>query len=388
MRIAVIGAGIGGLAAAVGLQRDGHDVTVYEKQAHLEPLGAGLTLFGNAFKALDLLGLGDTVRGVSSDTVASLRAGQRTPSGRWLLKAPRSAFTSMRSVHHTDLHRVLVDALDSGSLLLGNSAVTSADGSPEVTVETAAGSSRTEEFDLVIAADGIRSRNRLQLGLDTGLHYTGYTAWRGVTAHPIDLRGEAGEAWGRGQLFGVVPLPDGRIYWFGTLKCSASGEFSDEKEAVSRFFHGWHEPIQECIAATPRDQVLRHDLHDLASPLESFTRGETVLLGDAAHAMTPNLGQGAGQGIEDAATLVLLLRGLPATHLHDELRRYSELRQVRTTEIWRSSRLTGRVAQASNPLLIGLRNAALRVTPGAALGFMTQRLQNWPVPNDRSDLGH
>lgn len=229
MRIAVIGAGIGGLVAAAGLQADGHEVTVFEQRREPSPDGAGLTLFGNAFDALDLLGLGDAVRAVSSGAIASMRAGQRTPSGSWLISVPAGAVTSMLSIHRVELHRVLTEQLHAGTLRTGNAAHVNADGSPRVTLDGG-----SEDFDLVVAADGIRSRNRVALGLDTGLHYAGYSAWRGVTGRPVDLHGEAGETWGRGQLFGIVPLPDDRVYWFGTLNTPAGTTFptSTRRSAV------------------------------------------------------------------------------------------------------------------------------------------------------------
>lgn len=375
MRIAVIGAGIGGLVAAAGLQADGHEVTVFEQRQEPSPDGAGLTLFGNAFEALDLLGLGDLVRSISSGAIASMRAGQRHPSGSWLMTVPQSAVASMRSVHRVALHRALTEQLEAGTLRTGSVASVAAEGSPRVTV-----GDHTEDFDLVVVADGIRSRNRISLGLDTGVHYAGYTAWRGVTSRPVDIHGEAGETWGRGQLFGIVPLPDDRVYWFGTLNAPAGTLFTDEHEAVQRTFAGWHDPIQACIAATPPDAVMRHDIYDLAKPLTSFVRGRTVLLGDAAHAMTPNLGQGAGQGIEDAATLALLLRNASVDELESVLAAYSELRQKRTKAVLQRSRTAGRVAQAASPLAVGLRNTALRLTPGKVMGALSERLHEWPKP--------
>lgn len=304
-----------------------------------------------------------------------MRAGQRHPSGTWLITVPSSAVASMRSVHRADLHRALIDQLQPGTLRSGEAALVAADGSPQLTM-----GDQTEGFDFVVIADGIRSRNRVSLGLDTGLHYSGYTAWRGVTNRPVDIGGEAGETWGRGQLFGIVPLPDDRVYWFGTLNISPGVVFSDEHETVRDQFAGWHAPIQACIAATHPDAVMRHDIYDLATPLNSFTRGRTVLLGDAAHAMTPNLGQGAGQGIEDAATLVFLLRNASPIELDSVLTRYSDLRRKRTSTILQRSRMAGRVAQATNPLAASLRNTALRLTPGKLMGAMSQRIHAWPKP--------
>ncbi|MFT4122278.1 MAG: FAD-dependent monooxygenase [Microbacteriaceae bacterium] len=373
MRVAVIGAGIGGLTAGAGLSADGHEVVVYERRDEPGAVGAGLTLFGNAFGALDAIGRGDTVRRVSSDAIARLRAGQRVPSGDRLMSLPPSAVPSLRSLHRAELYRALVDALPAGSLRLGQGAVVAEDGEPVVTVAGAA-----ERFDLVIAADGLRSDARARLGLDRGVRYAGYTAWRGVTAAGVDVHGEAGETWGRGRIFGIVPLPDDRVYWFATESTTAGQRAEDERQAVRERFGHWHPPILDCIDATPTGAVLHHDIYDLARLPATFIKGRTVLLGDAAHGMTPNLGQGAGQAIEDAATLTLLLRH---GDLHTALSRYDELRRKRTRAIWRRSRQMAKVAQASHPIGAGIRDALLRATPPALMGRATQSIQRWPAPS-------
>ncbi|WP_228495454.1 MULTISPECIES: FAD-dependent monooxygenase [Microbacteriaceae] len=374
MRVAVVGAGIGGLAVAVGLQHSGHDVAVFERRTRPNAVGSGLTLFENTFAALEVLGLANAVRDISSGQIASMRTGQRRPSGAWLMTVPPGAVASLRSVHRMDLHRALTDQLRAGSLRTGIDAHASADGAPEVTIDN-----RKEFFDLVVVADGIRSDNRVRLGLDTGVLYAGYTTWRGVTTGPVDLQGEAGETWGRGKLFGIVPLPDHRIYWFGTLNTPEATAFTDEYETAKKTYVDWHSPVQECIAATPPAEVIRHDIYDLARPLPSFTRGRTVLLGDAAHAMTPNLGQGAGQAIEDAAILTRLLRGVSARDVLAALSRYNALRMKRTQTISRRSRATGRIAQASRPLTVALRDTALRLTPGTVMGAVSRSIQRWDV---------
>lgn len=375
MKIAVIGAGIGGLVAAVGMQRDGHDVVVYEQREDPSPAGAGLTLFGNAFDALDMVGLGEAVRDVPSGAIAAMRAGQREPSGAWLMTTPPSAVASLRSVHRIELHRVLTEALQPGTLRAGTPALVSETGSPEVSVN-----GRTESFDVVVVADGIRSRNRAALGLDAGVRYAGYTAWRGVTDAPVALGGEAGETWGRGSVFGVVTLPDERVYWFATLSTPADTVFPNEHEAALSLFADWHAPIRACIEATPAHQLMRHDIYDLAKLPTSFKLGRTVLLGDAAHAMTPNLGQGAGQAIEDAVTLARLLVDARSDAVDERLERYAEVRGRRTAQVWQRSRFTGKVAQAAHPLAAGLRDAVLRLTPSRAMSSMSRGLLAWPKP--------
>lgn len=134
------------------------------------------------------------------------------------------------------------------------------------------------------------------------------------------------------------------------------------------------------IEATPQHAVLRHDIYDLKHLSASFVKRRTVLLGDAAHGMTPNLGQGTGQAIEDAATLVLLLRDTGRVDLDSALARYDELRRNRTKPIWSQSRLMGKVAQLSNPIGTGLRDSLLRATPLALITRGTQGIQRWTSP--------
>lgn len=377
MRIGIVGAGIGGLVTAAGLSADGHDVTVYERRDEPGAVGAGLTLFANAFAALDAILLGDVVRSVSSDVVGRLRSGQRQPSGRWLLSLTPSQVPAVRSLHRADLHRALTDRLQGAVLRSGCAATVSPDGEPAVEVD-----GLEERHDLVIAADGLRSEARHLWGLDRGLRYAGYTAWRGVTASSGHLADEAGETWGRGSRFGIVPLPDDRVYWFATLSTDPGGRDARAHETLRALFGTWHAPIDELLDATTSDAVLRHDIYDLAAFPRSFIRHRGVLLGDAAHAMTPDLGQGAGQAIEDAATIVVLLRGAAAAGIDTVLEQYDRLRRSRTRKMWQRSRLAGKVAQSQGALSAGLRDAALRAAPAAVMTSATNRLLDWRPPNE------
>lgn len=376
MRVAVVGAGIGGLVTAIGLQADGHDVTVYEQREDAGAIGAGLTLFGNAFAALDAIGLGDQIRQISTDALGRIRSGQRRPSGRWLLCVPPSDQATVRSLHRADLHGTLTPMLDAGSLRLRTKVTVPSDGRPMVRTD-----SHAEAFDLVVAADGLRSDTRRRWGLDRGLRYAGYTAWRGITASRGHWTDEVGETWGRGARFGMVPLPDGRVYWYATRSTVPDAELGEAHEFLLNHFAVWHSPIREMISGTPAADVLRHDIYDLARMPQSFIHGRGVLLGDAAHAMTPDLGQGAGQAIEDAVTLVLLVRKSARNHsvdLDSVLRRYDRLRRPRTQEFWRRSRAVGRIAQMSNPLGANVRDAVLYATPATVMTPAMNRLHQWP----------
>lgn len=374
MRIGIIGAGIAGLTAAIGLHHRGHEVTVFERSFAPTTTGAGLTLFGNAFEAFDFLGIGDEIRAISTNCVTDMTLGQRRPDGSWLTKTPAAAYASMRTIHRRDLHERLSTLLGSDRIRYGLDARVATDGSPAINT-----SGETIEVDLVIVADGIHSRNRARLGLDPGLHYSGYTAWRGVTHRPVDLHSCAGETLGRGQIFGFIPLPHDAVYWFATLTTPAGGRNEDEKAALRVLFEDWHSPVSECIEATRAKDILRHDIHDLARPLRQYVRGSTALMGDAAHAMTPNLAQGAGQGIEDAATLVLCLDQAEGK-VEAALARYSRLRTRRANPIMRRSRGAGRLFQTRHPAFAAARNGLLKASPDRALLQLSRTLHHWPKP--------
>jgi 2-polyprenyl-6-methoxyphenol hydroxylase-like FAD-dependent oxidoreductase len=355
MHAAVIGAGIGGLTAAIGLQRAGADVTVLERAGGPAFVGSGLSLFGNAFTALDAVGVGDEVRALGRPHT-DLRAGQRRPDGRWLSVTPPEAIRDLRVMHRADLHRVLAGALRPGTIRYGTPVDTDPVG-----------------FDLVVAADGLRSRTRASWPGDPGVRYRGYSTWRGVTATPVDLRGAAGETLGRGERFGLVPLADGRVYWFAVASMPLGRTFGDDYAEVRRRFAGWHEPIAEVIAATAAQTVVRTPIFDLAAPVPAFRRGRTVLLGDAAHAMTPDLGQGAGQAMEDAATLVRLLASAPVDRALDA---YDRLRRARTAPIAARARRIGRLMQSRSRW----RDPLLRLVPPAIVARQSTRLQAWQPP--------
>lgn len=387
MRIAIIGAGIGGLCTAIGLRAAGAQVEVFERAPVHAPSGSGISVFGNGVAAVRALGLGDAFEAIAARG-GGFRGGQRRPDGRWLATIPSSALEDLRIVHRADLHRVLLEALGADAVRLGTTVtMVSADGRT-IATERLDGSTSTATFDVVVAADGIRSRSRAARPDDPGVRYAGYSAWRGVTHEPVDLAGEAGETWGRDERFGMAPLADGRVYWFAVAGMPAGRRLPDEHAELRRRFGGWHRPIPELLGATDPQAVARHDIFDLAAPLGTFRRGRCVLLGDAAHAMTPDLGQGGGQAMEDAATLAALLAPVaaddepPADVVDAALDRYDRERRARTQPIARRARAVGALAHIP-PLLTPVRDALLRATPSGALARQIAAVQGWRPPQLR-----
>ena len=386
MKAGVVGAGIGGLAAAIGLQRVGVDVTVFERYERPTVSGSGLSLFGNGLAALQVLGLSGPARQIGAVPGAlgvETPAGQRRPDGRWLARAPAVAKKTVAVVHRADLHRILIDALAPGTVRTGQPVDgVSADGR---SVLLSGGD--TETFDVVVAADGIRSRVRREWPDDPGVRYAGYRAWRGVTGSAVDVSTGSGETVGRGLRFGIAPLVDGRVYWFAVVSQPIDEPAEDGPQPVLERFAGWHRPIEELINATPPEDIHALPIQELAGRLPSFRRGRCVLLGDAAHAMTPNLGQGGNQAMEDAATLAALLAGAADAGAADEagidaaLAEYDRLRRPRTQRIAHRAGVLGRVLQARGPIVSRLRDTALRLTPAGVTARSVLAVQRWQPPS-------
>ncbi|MET9689946.1 FAD-dependent monooxygenase [Streptomyces sp. NPDC006514] len=380
----VAGAGIGGLTAAVALHRHGWRVTVCERAAGPTAVGAGIVLAPNALRAFDTIGF-DITRSAGRTVPAAM--GLRRPDGRWLSRADAAALAARFGgpplvLHRSALADALAAALPATAIRYGV-AVTSVDdagGAP--VVRTDAGDLRGA--DLVIAADGIRSPLRRQYFPDhPGLHHSGETAWRTVLPATASGAGTAtAETWGRGERFGVVPLADGRIYLYATAVAPAGHRPADVRAELLRRYGTWHDPIPSLLERIDPAAVLQHDLYDLAAPLPRFHHGRLAWLGDAAHAMTPNLGQGGCQAVEDAAVLGHLLAGADAAGVPAALAAYSAARCARTDAIRVRARRAGRVAALTHPLAVAVRDLAVRATPArAATRAMAALFEGFALPD-------
>lgn len=376
--VAIVGGGIGGLAAAVALHRRGWRVEVLERAGEFTEIGAGISLWPNALRALDALGLAGAVRALGT---VEATGGVRDRRGRWLSRTDNAELARrfghpLVVLHRADLLRVLTDALPAESLRSGSEVSTVREDGHLPVIVHRGGESRP---DLVVGADGLRSAVRRALWpAAAGPRYAGYTAWRMVTEPLAEPPREGAAIWGRGARFGYTALSGGRMYCFATasLPAGAASGSSEHAELLDRF-GSWPDPVPALLSAVPASAVLRHDLYDLP-PLASFVRGRVALVGDAAHAMTPNLGQGACQALEDAVTLAHCLDAIP--DVAAALRSYDGLRRARTQAITRRSARLGAVGQLSWPPAVLLRDTAARLTPTrATLRAMTPVL-GWTVP--------
>ncbi|RSM89493.1 monooxygenase [Kibdelosporangium aridum] len=373
MATAVIaGGGIGGLAAAIALSRAGWDVEVFEQAPKLTEVGAGLTLWPNALRALDCLGLGDQVRDIG---VLAGSGGIMDTRGRWLFHTPMAELERLNgpavALHRADLHAALVEAVPKGALRTGTKITDARIDGRHVVVTHSQGETRA---DLLVGADGLRSVVRARFWPGTDPIYFGATAWRTVVDRPGKRLEVAGEFFGLGEEFGVVPLPKDQVYFFaGAVVPAGQTSHDGELAEMRRRFGEWADPIPQLLSEASPDKILRHDL-SYVPKLKSYVHGPVVLIGDAAHAMTPNMGQGACQALEDAVTLGAVLRG------RDGLAQYDGHRLRRTQSIARMSRQAGKIGLTTSPMIAAARNSLMKLAPDWVMVRSLSQMHNWSPP--------
>jgi 2-polyprenyl-6-methoxyphenol hydroxylase-like FAD-dependent oxidoreductase len=342
---AIVGGGIGGLAAAIALHRYGWRVTVYEREADLPATGTALGMWPAALRALDTLGVGDDVRKLGrrqnlgefrrpdGARIAVIDAGKlerRTGDPVYLLSRP-ALLTLL-------YHAAGESALHFGSAVRG--------------IEPLRG-----RFNLVVAADGVFSRVREELfGRTYQARYTGSTAWRGYLENmPTDT---LTEMWGTGAKFGVTPQECDRTNWYAATP-APEGSFSPGAELATlrRLFGAWAHPVRTVLDAITEPGILRHDLY-VTPRLPTFVRHNVAFIGDAAHAMRPDLGRGACEALIDAVALATCLRGAPT--VPDGLRAYDRERRRRTQRLARTSAMAARLSGVRHARW--LRDAVLRAS--------------------------
>jgi 2-polyprenyl-6-methoxyphenol hydroxylase-like FAD-dependent oxidoreductase len=340
--------------AAIALRHDGHEVHVFEKASELAEVGAAISLWPNALAALGLLRLEDEVRSLGQweHSGALLK-----PSGQSLWEFDNRNLMILRPA----LQEALLRAVDDVPLRLGMRCTGVSASGKSVNVPFENGSD--QPFDLVVGADGLRSAVRSAIApSDTSPTYPGYTAWRAVVHAP----GLVPTAWltiGRGLQFLAAPLPDGHVYWspMVTMRLEEADRIADHLGFLGERFGSWHQPIPELLKRTSEAACFATPVF-CRPPPNWLHRGRVVLIGDAAHPMTPDLGQGACQAIEDAVVLADSLRQLPG-NVDLALSEFASRRLKRVRRIVNEARRLGRLNASTSPLAGLVRAAAFKLIP-------------------------
>jgi 2-polyprenyl-6-methoxyphenol hydroxylase-like FAD-dependent oxidoreductase len=366
----IIGGGIGGLTAAIALRQAGLDVAVFERREGLEEVhsGGGMVLWHNAIRALGELGLAEEMQAVGSrlEEMEWFASGGRKLTSWPVADMNRDLGVSAIGVLRANIHPVLTGALD-GVVQMGVECTGLSQDDSGVSVRLADG--REERGDIAIGADGIYSFVRSQLLGPSEPRYAGYALSFGVVeAQPEQVtRNRFREYGGPGARFIYFPVGGERTYWSAIYVAAESPTkgYGGSKAELLPIYGSWPEPIPSLIDVTDDSIVFRREIFD-RKPVKRWGDRRVTLLGDAAHAMTPNLGQGACQAIEDGVVL-----GKTLTTTRDPvaaLRAYEDKRIKRTAGFVNRSWMIGRLGTWKNPVAVRARDTIQRIVfPTVAL---------------------
>ena len=363
MKCIIIGGGIAGLTTAVALRQQGINAEVYEAASELKPVGAGIAIGKNASQVFQKIGLEETLKDQSIPVQTTLVTNNQAIP---LQQPPETNMVSF-CIHRAVLHQILCDACPPRSIHLDRKLAHVDETSEGITAIFDDGT--TVKADILIGADGINSVVRKQIAPQIKKRYTGQTCWRGVCEFDLSptFKHNLTELWGGRARFGLTRIDKKRMYWFAVESKVAENEKDKPNQThqkLTTLFKDFHPEINEIIKATPQEVIHRADLHDLEKVNYQWYTNRICLIGDAAHATTPNMGQGAGQGIEDGYAIALALSKHAAPLA---FKQFQKIRQKKVKSIVDTSWMIGNVAHWENGLATGLRDFMFKLTPSSIM---------------------
>ena len=337
MEIAIIGAGMGGLTTGIALKKFGHRVTIYEQAEQILPVGAAISLWSNGVKCLNYLGLTEQVAklGGQMNDLAYIDGLNGEVMTQFSL-APLIEEVGQRPypVSRAELQNMLMDEFGRKDIQLGKKMVSIEDKGQHVEIGFQDGS--TASTELLIGADGTHSMTRQYvLGKQVERRYAGYVNWNGLVEISEDLA--PAQQWttfvGEGKRASLMPVAEHRFYFFFDVPLPAGLENQrlEYKTLLKQYFSGWCSQVQRLIDSIDEQKTNRVEIHDI-EPFTQFYKGRVVILGDAAHSTTPDIGQGGCQAMEDAVYLARALQ-INTLGLEDALKRYQNKRNERANEL-------------------------------------------------------
>ncbi len=362
MKIDIIGGGIGGLTTAIALEQKGFKIRVFEQAEEIRPVGAGIILANNAMQVYEKLGLREEIE-ANGNRISSMnitKANLKPLSKVDLSYFERKHKVSNIAIHRGKLQEILLNKLKSTRVLVGHqlSTIERNDTHYKLTFENG----EVVHSEVVIGADGLNSVVRNALFNENDIRDAKQICWRGVTDFtlPQEFQHELNEAWGKNDRFGFVQIAKNKSYWYA-LKSFEQRADEHSINHLQEYFEGYHEVVKQLIGATPKNRINTAEISDL-SPTKTWFQAHVCLMGDAAHAMTPNLGQGACQAIEDA---YVLSECLSKYEVNTAFEKFQQLRLPKAHRVVKTSWSVGKMSHMTNPFLIRLRNGLLRLTPSS-----------------------
>ncbi|MEE3718056.1 FAD-dependent urate hydroxylase HpxO [Tumidithrix elongata RA019] len=363
LKVAIVGAGIGGLTAGIALRRMGYAVEIYDKASELRPAGAGISLWSNGVKVMNWLGLGDAIASIGGRMD---RMEYRSHTNELLSHIDLNPLIDRVGqrpypVSRTDLQRILLNAFGEENVQLKSKCIAVEQDAESVTAIFEDGHRTTA--DLLIAADGIHSILRTYVnGAEVEPRYADYVNWNGLVEASPDISPK--DVWGiyvgEGKRASMMPIGGDRFYFFfgAPMPKGTVVEPCDRQAELAQIFAGWASPIQNLIKRLNPLETNRLEISDL-DPLKQIVRDRVVLLGDSAHASTPTLGQGGCQAMEDAE---ILCRYLITTNLGvaDALKRYESDRKERTHSLVLKARKRADMIYGKDPQVTQLWYESLK----------------------------
>lgn len=357
MKIAIIGGGIAGLTAAIVLQNQGIEPVIYESADSIKHVGAGILLASNAMQVFKKLGIHEKIEdaGMKISNVKITDPQLISLSETRLDRFEDKYGVYNVAIHRADLLNILTKQVGFQNIHLSKrlNKIEKTDGFKLIFED-----GTTVDTEAIIGADGIKSAVRDQLFGTGNIRDTRQRCWRGVAEldWASKYRHEAFESWGKGKRFGFAKITDKKVYWYAVVNQS----LLDKEPDITSLFREFHPDITQIVSETASSDIIFNDLIDL-SPFKKWTKGNVCLIGDAAHATTPNMGQGACQAIEDAYAIGKLLEQgntIPETFLQYETLRINKAHSIVNTS-WK----LGNMAHMENGLGIWFRDKLIKLIP-------------------------
>lgn len=387
MKGIIVGAGIGGLTTAIALESQGKGIEtqIFEAAPELNVKGAGILIPPNAMAVLAQYNLVEQIKPFAQpiQSMVIMNANGETLSSSATDYAYHGKSFQTHAIHRGELQKILLNKLSHNQINLGHKCDNLNFKDNKVEVDFYNKANITADF--VIGADGLRSKVRNRLfshhSAESSLRYSGQVCWRGIANIELDAkwRTQLTEIWGQGTRFGFVKIAPEQVYWYATQHQKSPLEQKVEVQSLISHFARYPSPVQALIESTQPNQIIQDHIYDLA-PLSNWSDKNVVLMGDAAHASTPNLGQGGAQAIEDAHLLAQTLSSAISQQQDVEtaFKRFEQARRKKVDSLVRTAWQIGQVTNLSNPVACYMRDTAVKHMSKFMMQKSTQQMYAWP----------